>query len=87
MLRHSGTFWKLICLREEIANYECLGDKENQEANEADLNKAGWAGKPMRVKVPDDYEHWRKVYLRALQMRKNIITSNFEGWLQYILLI
>jgi len=83
MLRHSGTFWKLVCLREEIANYECLGDKENQEANEADLSKVGWAGKTMRVKVPDDYEHWRKVHLRALQMRRNIISSNFEGWRIY----
>jgi len=83
MLRHSGSFWKLVCLSEDITNYECLGDKINQEANAADLNKVGWAGKPMRVKVPDDYDHWRKVYLRALQMRKNIITSNFEGWRIY----
>ena len=78
MLRHSGTFWKFVCTREELANYETLaGDRENETLE--DLNKIGWAGKPMRIKPPDDYEHWRKVYLRGLQMRRNIISSNFEG--------
>jgi len=82
MLRHSGTFWKFVCTREELANYETLaGDRENETLE--DLNKIGWAGKPMRIKPPDDYEHWRKVYLRGLQMRRNIISSNFEGWRIY----
>ena len=64
-----------MCTREELANYETLaGDRENETLE--DLNKIGWAGKPMRIKPPDDYEHWRKVYLRGLQMRRNIISSN-----------
>ena len=81
MLRHSGTFWKFVCTREELANYECLSDKENETLE--DLNKVGWSGKTMRIKPPDDYDHWRKVYLRGLQMRRNIIGSNFEGWRIY----
>ena len=52
-----------------------LGENQTEE----DLKKIGWAGKPMQVKVPDDYEKWRKVYLRCLQMRRNIVASNFEG--------
>ena len=82
MLRHSGTFWKFVCQREELANYECLADNQN-DSNLEEMNKLGWAGKPMRVKVPDDYEHWRKIYLRGLQMRRNIVSSNFEGWRIY----
>ena len=81
MLRHSGTFWKIVCQREELANYDCLSDHHNESLE--DLNKVGWAGKVMRIKPPDDYEHWRKVYLRGLQMRRNIISSNFEGWRIY----
>ena len=86
--RHSGTFWKLVCQKEELANYECLTDKENQGRNAEGLNslglpKVGWAGKPMRIRPPDDYEPWRKVYLRGLQMRRNIISSNYEGWRIY----
>ena len=81
MLRHSGTFWKFVCQREELANYECLSDKENDTLEE--LNKVGWSGKIMRIKPPDDYDHWRKIYLRGLQMRRNIIASNFEGWRIY----
>ena len=70
-----------MCQKEELANYECLLDKEN-EASE-DLTKVGWTGKPMRIRPPDDYEQWRKVYLRGLEMRRNIISGNFEGWRIY----
>ena len=81
MLRHSGTFWKLVCQKEELANYECLTDKENEHSE--DFAKVGWTGKPMRIRPPDDYESWRKVYLRGLEMRRNIISGNFEGWRIY----
>ena len=77
MLRHSSTFWKFVCQREELSNYDCLNcDK----CEPGDREKLGWAGKLMRVTPPEDYDHWRKVYLRGLQMRKNIVNSNFEGW-------
>ena len=75
MLRHSQTWWKTLVHREEMQSYEHLGENQTEE----DLKKIGWAGKPMQVKVPDDYEPWRKVYLRCLQMRRNIVASNFEG--------
>ena len=58
-----------------------LGENQTEE----DLKKIGWAGKPMQVKVPDDYEKWRKVYLRCLQMRRNIVASNFEGNLKFLI--
>ena len=77
----SGTFWKLVCQKEELANYECLLDKENEE--DSVPSKVGWTGKPMRIRPPDDYESWRKVYLRGLEMRRNIISGNFEGWRIY----
>ena len=67
-----------------MVNYECLQDKENQSPEGSAQNtKIGWAGKPMRIRPPDDYEPWRKMYLRGLQMRRNIISSNYEGWRIY----
>ena len=82
MLRHSGSFWKLVCQKEELVNYECLSDAQNPPTDPG-LNKIGWTGKPMRMRPPDDYDSWRKMYLRGLQMRRNIVTSNYEAWRIY----
>lgn len=76
MLRHSSTFWRYVCIKDELANYDCLNNSDDDEL-------LGWSGKPMRVRPPEDYEHWRKIYLRGLQMRKNIVKSNFQGWRIY----
>ena len=82
IFRHSGSFWRLVCQKEELVNYECLSDAQNPPTDPG-LNKIGWTGKPMRMRPPDDYDPWRKMYLRGLQMRRNIVTSNFEAWRIY----
>ena len=50
--------------------------------------KKGFADKPMHgecEKVNDDEDRvsWHKVYLKGLQMRRNIVHGNFEGWRIY----
>ena len=50
--------------------------------------KIGFADKPMHglfanYVSEDERVQWHKVYLRGLQMRKNIVKANFEGWRIY----
>ena len=42
--------------------------------------KYGWMNKPMHVSPPREYPSWRRVFLKGIQMRKNIWQSNYEGW-------
>ena len=158
MLLRSNAFWKMICVKEELANYSCIAeepassnasleinviessniamlanphDKHEIEELESEdettargvsgsslnsyptgrtskrrktvsnLNnktvtmqsseknvKKGFADKPMHrecEKVNEDEERvsWHKVYLKGLQMRRNIVHGNFEGWRIY----
>ena len=177
MLEGSNAFWKMICVKEELANYSCISEEGSMSDNNAlnsnrsdcsttssrireameELNdnesglassleygynrtegseteeeseytargisgssltsyptgrtskrrkisvnkkkaavstslsqeiKMGFADKPMHGEFSntvgnDSRVSWHKVYLRGLQMRKNIVQSNFEGWRIY----
>ncbi len=88
MLKDCNPFWKAICTREELANYQCLLVEGEEEAKEGSSStevevKRGWRGTPMRVKPPVEYPYWRRVFLRGLQMRRNIWQNNYEGWRMY----
>ena len=80
MLKDCNPFWKGVCVREELSNYGCLLTDEDDPEKQ---NKIGWAGLPMRVKPPADLPSWRRVFLKGLQMRRNIRRSNYEGWRIY----
>ena len=53
--------------------------------------KMGFADKPMHGQFADDHYKesedgrvsWHKVYLKGIQMRRNIVDANFEGWRIY----
>jgi hypothetical protein len=50
--------------------------------------KIGFADKPMHglfadYLSEDERVHWHNVYLRGLQMRRNIVQANFQGWRIY----
>ena len=45
--------------------------------------KFGFTGRPMRTELPDDAVYWRKVFLRGVQMRRNIVNGNYEGYRIY----
>ena len=43
--------------------------------------RKSWSGEKFHdVSIPSDATHWRKIYLRGLQMRRNICTGRFELW-------
>ena len=64
----------MLCVKEELSNYDCLLHDDGH------LTKVGYSEKPMR-NVPDKMSSgWKKVFHRGLQMRKNILASNYEGW-------
>ncbi len=73
-LKYSNTFWKMICVKEELNGYQCLS------VDDEDPDKVGYQGLKMRVQPPADYPRWRKIFAKGLQMRKNIWKSNYEGW-------
>ena len=157
MLLRSNAFWKMICVKEELANYSCIAEEpanlnqpleanviessnsqakdlhEKQELEDTEsedettargisgssLNsyptgrtskrrknssalsnktktlqsfnkvvKKGFADEPMHgefgnIIENDERVSWHKVYLKGLQMRRNIVHGNFEGWRVY----
>ena len=43
--------------------------------------RLSWSGEKFHdVAFPSDATHWRKIYLRGLQMRRNICNGRFELW-------
>jgi hypothetical protein len=62
----------MICTREEFNKCDCLRKEDSTE-------KIGFAGHRMQIST-DKICDWRKIYLRGLQMRRNILEANFEGW-------
>ena len=43
--------------------------------------RMSWSGEKFHdVKFPSDAAYWRKIYLRGLQMRRNICNGRFELW-------
>ncbi len=81
LLQNCNSFWKHICTKEELANYQCL--LADDEKDSQGLAKIGWQGKAMRNSPSMEYPYWRRVFCRGLQMRKNICQSNYEGWRMY----
>ncbi len=85
LLKDCNPYWKAICTREELANYQCLlvDEEESQKEGEGKASKVGWRGTQMRCRPPSDLPSWRRVFLKGLQMRRNIWQSNYEGWRMY----
>ena len=62
--------------------------KVAKEIKPAGLSKKGFSDRPMHgcLDIDDSLEgrvSWHKVYLRGLQMRRNIVHANFEAWRIY----
>ena len=58
----------------EIVKCDKRISKESKE-------RMSWSGEKFHdVKFPSDAAYWRKIYLRGLQMRRNICNGRFELW-------
>jgi len=76
MLSPCDSFWKMLCIKTEFANYTCLETQVN-------TRQLGWAGLELHnTGVNDRAEtgQWRRTWTRGLKMRKNVVAGNFQGW-------
>jgi len=78
MLSHCDSFWKLLSLKTEFSNYSCLESDPGSQMR-------GWAGKEMHLnwrKEPggSSMGAWHKTWRRGIQMRRNVVCGNFQGW-------
>ncbi len=69
MLKDCNTFWKSVCVKEELANYQCLvSDDEDDSVDNQSTEKRvkiGWRGKPMHI-VPDaNLPSWKRVFIKV----------------------
>ena len=76
MLNPCDTFWKMLCVKTEFANYSCL---ETQESD----RRRGWAGLELHNTGLSDSVNtgqWRRTWHRGVKMRRNIVAGNYHGW-------
>jgi len=76
MLSPSDSFWKMLCIKTEFANYSCL---ETQPAS----RQTGWAGLELHntgVRDRTCVGQWRRTWQRGIKMRRNVVAGNFQGW-------
>lgn len=82
LLVECNPFWKTLCTKEELSNYQCLLTDDESSAG-GGPSRLGWANQALHCTPPADYPHWRRVFMKGLKMRKNIWQSNYEGWRIY----
>jgi len=72
-------FWKRLCKNENFDEKKAL--HENYDENEDEAQRMSWSGKKLHdVKISDDSTFWHKVFLRGIEMRRNILSGKFEMW-------
>ena len=90
MLGPCDSFWKMLCIKTEFANYSCL---ESQPAS----RQLGWAGMELHntgealhrpaaphrtaagVRDRTCAGQWRRTWQRGIKMRRNVVAGNFKG--------
>jgi len=76
VLSPCDSFWKLLCVKTELANYSCL---ETQPGS----RQLGWAGLELHNTGGSDKAvtgQWHRMWQRGIKMRRNIVAGNFHGW-------
>lgn len=74
MLQQSDSYWRLLCMKTEFSNHSCL--EQNPQP------RLGWAGQNMYLDrcAEELVGTWRQTWRRGIKMRRNVVTSNFQGW-------
>jgi len=76
MLQPCDSYWKMLCIKTEFANYSCL-------ESDPHTRQVGWAGSPMHLdwrREEATMGVWRKTWKRGIKMRRNVVAGNFQGW-------
>ena len=73
MKRKKRVTFKDMVMRSRCAN------KRNEGQNH--LDRMTWSGEKFHdINMPENATLWRKIYLRGIQMRRNIVEGRFELW-------
>jgi len=75
-----GRFWKSICRLEGFNDYPALcEDNENEES------PMSYNNEPLRDAHVDPGEPlWRRIFLRGIEMRRNVLRGKFRQWRLYL---
>jgi len=75
-------FWKHLCKNENFDEYNALKNKNNDdEAGEEETPRMSWSGEKFHdVQTAEDSTFWHRVFLRGIEMRRNIVNGKFEMW-------
>ena len=65
----------MLCRKEDLMRYDTL------LSDDGDTDKVGMTGQLMRLNL-EKMSDYRKLFRRGVQMRKNIITHNFQVFLK-----
>jgi len=69
-------FWKALCKKENFHTVYAL-----KKDDEDGIERVSWAGNPLHgVEPREDSTLWYKVFMRGLQMRRNVCSGNYEWW-------
>lgn len=69
-------FWKSLCKMENFHEYTSL-KREDADGDE----RLSWSGGKFHdVVIPEQATLWQKIFMKGIQMRRNICTGNYELW-------
>lgn len=72
-------FWKSLCKNENFQDYTALKSDEGQET----ASRLTWTGEKLHGddgQIPEDAKLWHKIFVRGIQMRRNICSGRYELW-------
>ena len=80
-INHSGSIKRKNCVTFQEDNQMCIKTGRVLQNIIKSKERLSWSGEKFHdVAFPSDATHWRKIYLRGLQMRRNICNGRFELW-------
>ena len=76
---------KIELVARPVETFQCAKSDPSRQKDERKSPKLGYRGTRMRPSPEELSEacHWRKVFLRGVRMRRNIVGGNYEGYRIY----
>ena len=73
-------FWKHLCRNEAFQEFNSLKKDNNSNDSDGAVRKS-YSGQIFHnIVIPPEATFWHRVYLRGLQMRRNVVSGNYEVW-------
>ena len=69
-----------MCENEAFQEFSAL-KKDDNDRDAFGEPRRSWSGEIFHnAKIPAEATYWQKVFLRGINMRKNVISGNYEVW-------